>query len=303
VYHTCDEGPRVRLDCASAMKLGAATIFLMMVCAAVFSGQDQKAANTAAELPNILLLVHQEIQHGKASAREKLELAMKRACDRLNVPNSWIDLQSLTGPSEVLFFDPFDSFDHLEESMTEWAQLNALHPELGRLHEEIDSLVTNERAIIAARRDDLGYRPETIDLSEARFLRVLEVRLFPGHETDFVEALKILNAAYEKINSDTPWAVYQVNPDTPSATFLIFMPLSALKQNDDLLVRKEALLEAEGAEAEQRLQQIAREAYGSTDSTLYVVRPQTSHVSKEFAARNPEFWTPKPEADAKLPKR
>jgi hypothetical protein len=285
------------------MKLPAVTILVLMVCLSVSFAQDRKAANTAAELPNILLLVHQEVQHGKASAREKLQLAMKRACDRLNVPNSWIDLQSVTGPPEVLFFDPLDSFDHLEQAMTEWAQLNALHPELARLQEEIDALVTSERTIIAARRDDLGYRPETIDLSEARFIRVVEVRLFPGHGADFVEAVQILAAAYDKINSDTPWAVYQVNPEAPSTTFLIFMPLSALKQNDDLLVRREALLEAEGAEAEQRLQQIAREAFATTESTLYAVRPQISHVPKEFAASNPDFWTTKPETDAKPPKK
>jgi hypothetical protein len=202
-----------------------------------------------------------------------------------------------------LFFDPFDSFDHLEQGMNDWVQLNALHPEIVRLQEEIDALVTSERTIIAARRDDLGYRPEAIDLSEARFMRVLEVRLFPGHEADFVEAMQILAAAYEKINSDTLWAVYQLNPEAPSTTFLIFMPLSALKQIDDLLVRKESLREAEGAEAEQRLQQIAREAFATTESTLYAVRPQISHVPKEFAASNPDFWTPKPDTEAKPPKR
>jgi hypothetical protein len=37
-----------------------------------------------------------------------------------------------------------------------------------------------------------------------RFLRVLEVRLFPGHESDFVEALRILAEAYTKINADAP---------------------------------------------------------------------------------------------------
>ena len=39
-----------------------------------------------------------------------------------------------------------------------------------------------------------------------------------------------------------------------------------------------------------RMQQIAREAYASTESNIYVVSPEMSHVSKEFAAENPGFW-------------
>jgi hypothetical protein len=40
-------------------------------------------------------------------------------------------------------------------------------------------------------------------------------------------------------------------------------------------------------------QQIAREAYASTESNLYVISPEMSHVGKEFAAADPAFWTPK----------
>jgi hypothetical protein len=281
------------------MKSFAAIILVSVVSVSILLGQDRKAANPAAELPNIVLLVRQEIQPGKASMRQKLQVAMKRTCDRLDVPNSWIALQSLTGPREVLSFDPFNSFEHVEQAFVSWAQLYALHPDLARMQEEIDALVTSERTIVAVFRDDLGYRTDSIDLSETRFMRVLEVRLLPGHESDFVEALSILNEANEKINSDTPWAVYQVNLGIPSPAFLIFMPMSALKQNDDLLARKEALQGAEGEEAARRLQQTAREAYASTESNLYAVRPEISHVSRRFAAGDPDFWIPRVEADAK----
>jgi len=82
----------------------------------------------------------------------------------------------------------------------------ATHAELARLQQELKALVSSERTIIAVRRDDLGFRPRSIDFSKARFLRVLEVQLHPGHESDFVEAFKILGGAYEKIKADTPWS-------------------------------------------------------------------------------------------------
>jgi len=254
----------------------------------------EPAKNQATAPPKLLVLVHQEFKFGKESARAKLSEAISRACDHLAVPNSWIDLQSITGPPEALSFDPFDSFEQTGAAFLAWAQLFASHSELGRMQEELRALQSSERTIIAVRRDDLGYRKDRIDLSKARFMRVLEVRLRPGHESDFVDAFKVLAAGYEKIDADMPWVVYQANVGIPSPSFLVFVPMGSLKENDALLARTGKLREAEGEEGFERMQQLARDAYASTESNLYAVSPSTSHVSKEFAAGDPGFWSPKP---------
>ena len=173
----------------------------------------------------------------------------------------------------------------------EWGPIYSAHPELGRLQAQINAALVSQRTVIAVRRDDLSYRANRIDLSKARFVRVLEVRLHPGRENDFAEAFKKLSAAYEKIESGLPWVVYQINLGMPSPTFLAFVPMIALGQNDDLLKIRERLHSAEG-EAAERMQQIAREAYASTESNLYSIKPEKSHLSKQFAAGDPEFWKP-----------
>jgi hypothetical protein len=83
-----------------------------------------------------------------------------------------------------------------------------------------------------------------------------------------------------------------VNLGTTSPTFLAFVPMRAVGENDDLLRSHASVLAAEGDAAE-RMQQIAREAYVSMESNLYAVKPEKSHVSKAFAAGDPEFWGPK----------
>jgi hypothetical protein len=279
-----------------AIRLLAAVSFTI-VSASISPAQDQKAANPAAAPPNLVLLLHQEIQPGKTKERQKLESSISRACDRLQTPNDWIDLQSISGAQEALFFDPFDSFEDLGKSKIEWRQLFAAHPELAQMQEEIDGLVVSDRTIIAARRDDLGYRADGIDLSEARYMRVLDVRLFPGHESDFVQAIKILADAYAKIPVETPWVVYQVDVGIPTPAFLVFMPMPELKANDDLLSWRENLIQAEGEQATDALQKIAREAFASTETNLYVVSPELSHVSQEFAAGDPDFWKHKTAPD------
>jgi hypothetical protein len=223
--------------------------------------------------PNLLLLVHQQFRFGSESAREK--------------------------NAEALFFDPFDSFEQLDYASAAWGKINTVHPELARLQEEIRKLETSERTTIAVRRSDLSYRAGLIDLSKARYMRVLEIRLLPGREEEFVEAFKTLRAAYEKIKADTPWVVYQVNVGMPSPTFFAFVPMNALKQNDDLLAWRGPLRDAEGEAGADRMQQIAREAYQSTESNLYAISPEMSHVFKEFADGDPGFWWPRASVDVK----
>jgi len=253
-----------------------------------------KAANPAAAPPKLLLLVHQEIQLGRTSERQKLLASISRACDRLDAPSFWVDLQSLTGPRETLTFDPFDTFEQLQQAHSGWKQFYAAHADLAQTQGEIDSLLAGERTLIAVRRDDLGAPPaEDIDLSEARFMRVLEVRLLPGHGKDFEESIKLWGEGRTKAKGEVPWVVYRVKEGSSSPTFLVFLPLSELKEYDDLLEQKEDVLEGnEGEDIADRLRQIAREAYASIESNLYVVHPETSHVPKEFAAGDAEFWRP-----------
>ena len=280
-----------------------AIAFLLFSCISSASAQSDDFPTVVGAPPKMLLLVHQEFRSGKANERRKIEVAISRACDQVAVPNSWVDLESISGPPEALFFDPFDSFDEMDTSYVGWSRIFAAHPEMARMQEELQTLITAERTVIAVRRDDLGFRPQSIDFSKARFMRILEVRLNPGHESDFVEAFRALSRAYDAIKANTPWVVYQVNVGMPSPAFIIFLPMRALRQNDDLLDWRRSIREAEGEEAAQRTDQIAREAYLSMESNLYALSPETSHVSKEFADGDPEFWSPRRSAPPKPPAR
>ena len=262
------------------------------------SGQTKDSAWPETAPPKLALLVYQRFPFEKMTESGKALAAAARACANLEVPNSWIVMDSVTAEPEVLSFDPFDSFAHIDKAYAAWGPIYAAHPELAKAQAQIIGALKSQRTIVAVRREDLSYRANRIDLSKARFMRVLEVRLHPGREGDFAEAFQKLSAAYEKTNSDLSWVVYQVNVGTPSPAFFAFVPMKSLAQNDDLLNLRERLHEAEGDAAE-RMQQIAREAYASTESNLYAISPDKSHVSKEFAAGDPEFWTPKPRAPTK----
>jgi hypothetical protein len=282
------------------VRLFAAILLFPLAWCSIASAQDaEKLPDTLPSPPHLLLLVHQDIQFGKAAARRKLEVATARACNRLNVPNFWIDMESLTGNREALFFDPFDSYEHLEQSFDAWNQIYATHPELAKMQEEIDALLTKERTVVAERRDDLGYRVEAIDLSEARFMRVVEIRLAPGHENDFADALRILRDTYAEAKAETPWVVYQVTMGSQSPGFIVFVPMTTLKQNDDIIPWTEGFREAEGEENGQNLEQIARDAFATSESNLYAISAEMSHVTKAFVKVGANSWLAPQEQDGK----
>src|SRR4029077_5240786 len=229
------------------------------ICADGASGQTKDVMRSETAPPRLVVLVYQRFPFAKAAESGKGLAAAARACANLEVPNSWIVLDSVTGDSEVLSFDPFDSFAQIGEAFAKWGPIYAAHAELGKFQAQIVGALASQRTIVAERRVDLSYRANRIDLSKARFLQVLEVRLHPGHEGEFAEAFKNLSAAYEKTKSDLPWVVYQVNAGMPSPTFFAFVPMTTLAQNDDLPNLRDLLHGAEG-EAAERLQQIARSA-------------------------------------------
>ncbi len=255
------------------------------------NGQAPAAPGTP---PKVLLVAHEELKPGKESAYAKLAAAIVRGYSRAKIPVYWLALPAVTGSPEVLYLDAFSSFDEAEKTGVTLSAALAAHPDLAQMQDRPLGFVTSEKTVIALRRDDLGYRPGAIDLSKARYLRINVFHLRPGYEAEFAEAAKIAGAAYEKVNANAPWVVYQVNAGTEGPTFLVFQPMRALKDVDDAILRAKAVQDAEGEAGGQRLQQISREAFASTASHIYAMNPAMSHVSADFAAGDPDFWRPKP---------
>jgi len=286
---------------AAMVALGAA-----LLAPATLPAQDKKEVNLAAAPPKIVLLEHVQAYSGKAEERRKLQETFSTACDRLDAPRFWIDLESLTGDADSLVFSSFDSYEQLEGANADWDQFLSAHGDLQRIEGEARGMTTAPRRIIAVRRDDLGYLPDNIDLSEARYLAVIEVRLFPGHESDFADAFKIVADAHSKVQAELPWVVYEVDAGLPAPAFLVLQPMSELKQRDDLLALSGSIADAEGDQGLESLKKIARESFAATEHTVYAIHPGMSHVSKAFAATDQDYWShhsseakPEPKPDAK----
>jgi hypothetical protein len=102
--------------------------------------------------------------------------------------------------------------------------------------------------------------------------------------------------AAEKSRDDQPVVTYQVISGAANGMYLIFEPTAELKTLDNAPTRSRARYQAMGEAGTKRFIKGASETIVSQETLLFQINPKMSYVSKEFAAGDPDFWTPKPRA-------
>lgn len=250
--------------------------------------------------PKVLQIWREEVKPGKGAAHVKVEKGFVAAAARANWPQPYIAMTSITGPGEAWFLAGFPSFAAWEKDRNDTEKNKAFSAELDALFEKDGELLANIRSLVAILREDLSAGGP-VDIPKMRYFRLVTFRVRPGHENDFQDAVKIVKSAYEKAKIDLPWAVYQISGGMPGPTFLLFIPMKSMSEIDAAIARAGAIREAEGPENEKALAKMASDGYATVESNIFAFSPAMSYPSKEFVARDPEFWTPKSEAKAAAP--
>jgi hypothetical protein len=277
---------------------GTANIAVLAFCflphALIRAQENSASAHSAGSPPRYINVVHERLKPGRDAAYDGMLANIRDDYERLNIPAYWIEMKSITGPDESFSLNFGDSFGDLEKMGAGVAAGVAAHPELAGLQDRLLAENTsNVSNFIAERVDPLGSRADSINFAKMRMLQVTVFHIRPGHEGEFAEAAKSIASAYEKVAGSPPWVIYAVHSGVPVPCYLMLTALSSLKDEDDAAARRAPAMEAAGAAVEQRLQEIARSAYDSIETNIYVVNPLLSHMPRAFTAEDPGYWMPK----------
>lgn len=272
------------------------TSIVILLIAAAFVG-TMKAQDTAEPSqtgpPKFLNMAHQELKPGRTGSYDELETSIARIYSREAIPVFWVELESITGPAEVLHLNFFDSSEEMSTAMSALSAGVAAHPELAQMQDRLlQENVSNATTVLGVRRDDMGYRANTIDFSKMRALRLSTVFAHPGYERAFMETEWSMSEASEKVHAQAAWAVYEVVGGLPEPAFVVVTPMQSLREIEDLFQTGQAVRQNEGGVLQQHLQELARVAFGTSDTRLFIVGQKMSHVSKKFAGADAEFWAP-----------
>jgi hypothetical protein len=272
-------------------------ILLSALCL-LMTGAIQAIAQPPAQQmpPPVLSIFREEIKAGRNAAHETLETGYVQALRQAKWPVNGLAMTSASGTNEAWFLTGYASFAALEKDRLDTGKNSTLQNRFDQLDQQDSEFRSGQRSMMAVFRKDLSYRPERIppSLPKARYFNVLTVRMRPGHDVEFNQAVKMYLEALEKAQIEDGTAIYQVLSGAPGGTFLAFTPVKSLAEMDAGPARTQAINAALGPENGPKLLKLIADSFLTTETTLFAFSPKMSYVSKEWAAADPDFWTPKP---------
>lgn len=244
--------------------------------------------------PAVLSIYREIVKPGKGSAHEKNEAAWAGAFSKAGAPIHYIAMTSVTGPDEAWFLEGRQNIASIETG-NQFVEGNpALQAEISAAAGRESDIVSTSSHILATLRKDLSYGA-AVDIPKMRYMSVTTVHVKPGYNRDFETYRKTINEAHEKAKLAESWAVFQVISGGPGGTFLIFQPMKSLSEMDGFQeMHGKSYDEAMGEDGRARMRDLSREAIQSTTNQVFSFNPKMSAMSKEFMARDAEFWAPKP---------
>lgn len=212
-----------------------------------------------------------------------------------------LGMRAVSGLDETWLIEMHDSFTSIEEVDQALASTRSVRNSNGSANPASDDVLPPARLLIALYRPRLSYRPDEAarNLSKAHYLLISIYRIRPGNEAAFAEIVKLRRARNDSINLDRPEIAYEVVVGAMSDTYVFVAPFPTLKTLDDGLAKTPAY--AEGVRDAGK--KAAAETDISQERMLLRIEPGLSYVSDDFAAGDPEFWSPKPLLSPAFPNR
>jgi hypothetical protein len=269
-----------------------AVVSLLVSGVVVAQAQDQPYSGS----PKVIRIIREEVKVGKGTVHEVNETAWARAFADAKSPDNWIGMDATSGNNEAWFVSGYDSMSDMDaktrHALDTMPALKALDTKYSAQDGES---VSGTRSAVAVYRDDLSYQGVKSNIGAYRFLYATTVRVRPGHDSEFVEATKISRAAHEKAAVPERWSVFEVTEGMPRGTYLIFQPLKSMADVDAFpQTHGTAYRDAVGDEGRKRLAELNSSATISAETNIFAFNPKMSNPTKEIAAADPGFWTPKP---------
>jgi len=250
------------------------------------------AAQTPPAPSKVLVITREQLKPGHEAVHERTEAGWPRAFSKAKAPVMYLAFTSMSGPPFVDFVTGYPSFEAWQQDI-DWQAKNAsLSADLSALGVPDGEHLNGLRRWVAVFDESMSYQP-TVDWSKMRYARILTFRLRPGFEQGFGDITKLYAGAYQKSGVDGHWATYAVTDGERTPAFFIVLPMRSLAELDKAMMDDPKIFAAMGEEASQRAMRFAKEAMLEVESALVTPNPAMSYVTKEFAAGDPAFWTPK----------
>ena len=266
----------------------ALVVLLTAGISGIAVGQDMHAGGP----PKVLTVFREYTKPGKSGmAHEKTESAFVQAMAQAKWPTHYLAVESLSGKSRVLFLTGYDSFAAWEKDTLATMKNKALSAALDRAWAADGDLLSETDGGAFVFREEYSLRPR-VDIPHMRYFEISHVQVRHGHDKDWDELVKMVNAAYEKI-PDAHWAAYAGVYGLSDNTYLFFNPMKSAEEIDKGFAEGKDFEKMMGEEGMKKLNELSAAAIESSQTNLFAFNPRMSYPPDEWVKADPEFWTPK----------
>jgi hypothetical protein len=270
-----------------------------LLCASFVLFVGAGAAQAApGDPPPVIRVYVEQVKPGKTAAHEKSESAFARTFAKANYPAHYIGLNSMSGANEAWFLEAHGSFADVEKA-EQASDAPAVKADLDQVMATDGEYLSGMRSLIGVFRKDLSYEPENAPgVAKSRYMNVVTLRFKMGTDQQLAANIKEMAKIYTSAQMHMPMIVYQIISGAQGGTYLLLEPFVSLAEWDQYPAMMQALRTAGGRKFE-ALQKEFIDMATFQEGRLMSISPKMSYVSKEMAAVDPDFWTPKPKPAAR----
>ncbi|UCF20424.1 MAG: hypothetical protein JSU87_03180 [Gemmatimonadota bacterium] len=239
--------------------------------------------------PSRLMIYVEELKVGMDRDHAANEAGWPAAFAKANSPYYYLAFASMTGPGQVWFVQPFESYAAEAQSMKLVADNPALSAELERLWRADAEYLESGYSIEAVARPDLSYG-QFPDLGLVRFYDISTFRIRPGHEQGFEAAAKVYRENFERGMPGASYRIYQVMNGMPGVNYLVFGAVNDYAELDKMMADGNAMWGSMSEEDMAVIQKAMTDDVQFYVSNRFRVDAGMSYVSEETKAKDPAFW-------------
>ena len=267
----------------------------VMLCTVGVAPLRMRAQDAAAMgPPKVMYTTREYVKPGKGAAHQKTEAAAAAAMAAAKGSLYYLTMFSITGEPRVVSLAGYDTMAEVEDRYLATMKIPGLEAKLDAVGEQDGELVSSEGSAIWRLREDLSS-PSTVNIAEMRMAQLVQVETKPGHGSDFETVAKRVIGAWAKADPSYSAAVYEMAyGHSTGPVFLVILPMKSMAYLDKVHDEHDAFVKALGAEDMKGDREIAKNAYLSSESNLFVFSPRMSYAPEAWVKADPAFWKPKP---------
>lgn len=242
--------------------------------------------------PKLLQIYRERIKVGHAADHVRTESGWPAAYEKAKSPDYYLALSSMTGPQEVWFMSPWESYAAWGKSMQRDEANEALGADLDRVAMADAAHVDSMTILEAMGRPDLSHGTFP-DIGKQRFFEITVMRIRPGQDEAFAAAAKAYKALATRAMPNARWRIYQVMSGMVGPAYLIVSSVEAFDKFDMSMAEGMGAEKAMTPEERALFKKFDAEALINVESNKYRLDPNMSYVSAEVKATDPGFWSKK----------